>query len=98
MSEEAVTAETVEGLAAKLETLDLTSNEAKLLGAILDRAADADADVEGYGVVYEIEVKVKNGQPMGNRDDSQRWLGPVARATGLGPDKLGVWTDMRPLS
>ena len=48
-------AELVARLAAKLESLDLTDDEQAALHEILDRAAMD--DVEGYGVVYEIEVK-----------------------------------------
>ncbi len=54
-----ITAETLNGLAGKLDSLDLTDDEQAALDALLDRAAVADADTEGFGVVYEIEVSFK---------------------------------------
>ncbi|NND76036.1 MAG: hypothetical protein HKN44_13620 [Ilumatobacter sp.] len=93
-----ITPEAVASLATKLGGLALTDEERQVLDALLDRAAEADVDVEGYGVVFEVETTVvKSGQPMGidGRADFD-WVARVGRATGLDMSQLGVWTDMRP--
>lgn len=46
-------------LGAKLDSLDLTTPERAALDAILARAEEADAEVEGFGVVFEVETTFK---------------------------------------
>ena len=54
MGEQTVEPEAVAGLAEKLAGLDLTADERGALDVMLERAADAGAEVEGYGVVFEV--------------------------------------------
>ncbi len=84
MRELAVTDDIIAGLAAKLAALELTSEEQALLGSILATSAEAIGDVEGYGVVFEVETTFK-----GSDEELQRAL---RKATGS-----RFWTDMRPL-
>lgn len=44
-----ITSEAVASLAAKLGELELSDDERRVLDALLERAAQADADVEGFG-------------------------------------------------
>lgn len=97
MGEQTIKPEAVVGLAEKLAGLDLTVDERGALDAMLERAADAGDEVEGYGVVFEVETTVKSEQPTGVRSADQReWVTKVGRATGADLGKLSVWTDMRP--
>lgn len=97
MGDDAIDSEAVAGLAEKLAGLDLTAGERDALEAILDRAADGGDDVEGYGVVFEVETTLKSEAPTGVRSaDQQEWVHKVGRATGADLSQLGVWTDMRP--
>jgi hypothetical protein len=47
------------GLGRKLESLDLTPPEKAALDAVFERAANFTPEVEGFGVVYEIETTFK---------------------------------------
>ena len=98
MTDETINPETVAGLANKLDELELTEAEQEALDTIFERAADADADVEGFGVVFEVETTV-HGQPKGARRQAGRDSYPKL-VEGLGFDlgRDSVWTDMRPLS
>ncbi len=98
MTDDAINPETVAGLAAKLDDLDLTEAEREALDTILDRAADSDTDVEGFGVVFEVETTV-HGLPKGMKDRGGRESYPkLVRGLGFDLGPTGVWTDMRPLS
>jgi len=86
-------------LAAKLAQLELTADEHQQLEALLGCAAAADAEVEGFGVVYEIETNAGRAlQPMSLADPgSDVWMRKIAAATGVDLSQLPeVWTDMRP--
>ena len=80
-------ASTLEGLAAKLHSLELTEAEQGALGTILQRAASVDAEVEGFGVVFEVETTFQ--QPPDIKELQQKL------AFGIGVDPQEVWTDMR---
>ncbi len=98
MSDDAISHEAVATLAAKLQGLELTAEERDVLHAVVGRAVGADGDVEGFGVVFEIETTVVgSGQPrLKDTFEKEEWMYAVGRAAGLDPAKLGVWTDMRP--
>jgi len=97
MGEQTIKPEAVAGLAEKLAGLELTADERGALDVMLERAADAGAEVEGYGVVFEVETTVKSEQPTGVRSaDQAEWVKKVGRATGADLSGLAVWTDMRP--
>lgn len=99
MGEGAIDPGALPGLAAKLHGLDLSDDERRLLDVLLDRAAAFEPEVEGYGVVFEVETTVKAGQPMGAKAAPDDWVRKIASATGTDLSQLpGVWTDMRPLS
>lgn len=51
-----VDAGVLESLADKLDGLDLTAEEDLVLNQVLARAANAHAEVEGFGVVYAAET------------------------------------------
>ncbi len=52
-------------LAVKLAGMELTVQERAVLDALLDRAASApEPEVEGFGVVYEIETKDHDARPI----------------------------------
>ena len=89
MSEIPVTDELLAGLASKLRGLDLNEAEQAVLGTILATSAkaanEAGNDVEGYGVVFEVETTFKG---------SDEELAAVLRKATGGSK---VWTDMRPL-
>ena len=78
----------LEGLAAKIGALDLTGEEKEVLGALLERAGAASPEVEGYGVVFEVETTF--------RDAPEVWELRGKLAYGIGLDPKLVWTDMRP--
>lgn len=84
MGEIEVTDEVLAGLASKLKGLDLSDDERAVLGTIVSTAAASQAEVEGYGVVFEVETTFK-----GTDEELQALL---RRASGK-----QVWTDMRPL-
>lgn len=79
-----VTDEVLAGLAAKLKGLELSEEEQAVLGTILSTSAASQAEVQGYGVVFEVETTFK-----GTDEELQALL---RRASGK-----RVWTDMRPL-
>ena len=90
MSDE-INSESITGLAQKLDGLDLTEGERKTLEIMLMRAAESAAEVEGFGVVFQVETTYR---PPSNRPNTEA---KVASALGLFPSR-NVWTDMRPLS
>ena len=96
---EVITKETVAALAEKLDGLDLSEAEGAALDALIARAADAEAEVEGFGVVFEVEVTYKPGDlgPEGATPDRPSTEMKVAAGLGLFPSR-NVWTDMRPRS
>lgn len=95
MTDETIKPEAVAGLAAKLAALELDDDERATLDGILDRAADT--DVEGFGVVFEVETtyKERSGDQLLGAADNE-WVAKVGKATGMDLSRLGVWTDMRP--
>ncbi len=93
---EAITKETVAALAEKLDGLDLTEAERAALDGLMARAANVEAEVEGFGVVYEIEVTYKHDD-VGDKQQRPTTEMKVAAGLGLFPSR-NFWTDMRPLS
>ena len=59
MASEAIDATVLESLAAKIDGLDLTAQEEAVLTSVLARAAAREADVQGFGVVFEVETTVR---------------------------------------
>ena len=57
--EETVTNSVLNGLGAKLDSLNLTTQERAALDAILARAEGADVEVEGFGMAFEVETAFK---------------------------------------
>ncbi len=96
---EAITREAVAALAEKLDGLDLSDAEGAALDALMARAADAEAEVEGFGVVFEVEVtyKPEDFGPKGAQPGRPSTEMKVAAGLGLFPSR-NVWTDMRPQS
>lgn len=78
MSEIEITADALNSLGAKLEGLDLTETERAALDAVLARAEGADAEVEGYGVVFEVETTFK-----GTDEELQAVGRRIARSMGF---------------
>ncbi len=59
MATQEIDANVLESLAAKVDGLDLTDQEHNVLNTVLKRAASVDPEVEGFGVVFEVETTFK---------------------------------------
>jgi len=59
MAQEELDANVLESLAAKIDGLDLSAQEGSVIKAVLARATRADAQVQGFGGVFEIETTFK---------------------------------------
>ena len=59
MTEFKITTEVLNSLGAKLEDLALTDSERAVLDTVLQRAESVGDEVEGFGVVFEVEPTFK---------------------------------------
>ena len=73
MAAEEIDANVLENLAAKVDGLDLTDQEYAVLNTVLERAASVDSEVEGFGVVYEVETTFNFTQEMELTGKAARW-------------------------
>ena len=89
MADIEITSDTINSLAAKAEALELTTEERAVLDRVLERAAEAEAEVEGFGVVYEIEVKFKGTDEELQAVAARKW----GRALGFGLPDMRVSID-----
>ncbi len=73
MAAEEIDANVLENLAAKVDGLDLTDKETAVLNNVLARATSVDPEVEGFGVVFEVETTFKFTQEMELTGKATSW-------------------------